>query len=91
MMSEQDLKQSLVKLHDSLTATGHVDEELKALLKELDGDIRHLLDRDDTPDDPIFAGLRERSQALSARFAAQHPRLEPVLRELGEILERMGV
>ncbi|MEO8408217.1 MAG: DUF4404 family protein [Oxalobacteraceae bacterium] len=33
----------------------------------------------------------ERSQAISAKFAAEHPQLEPVLRELGQILNRMGI
>ena len=37
------------------------------------------------------AGLGTRAQALSARFAAQHPHLEPVLRELTDTLQRIGI
>jgi hypothetical protein len=90
-MDKANLKEVLKKLHEDLLATGPVDAELKTLLKDLDQDIRHLLSADNSPDDPIFAGLSARSQALSAKFAAKHPRLEPILRELGGMLEKIGV
>ncbi|HEX9172670.1 MAG TPA: DUF4404 family protein [Telluria sp.] len=35
--------------------------------------------------------MAERTQEITARFAAQHPRLEPALRELGNILASMGI
>jgi hypothetical protein len=90
-MDSQNLKDLLQKLHENLQTTGQVDAELKALLKELELDIQNLLKSDNGSDDPIFAGLSERSQALSAKFAAKHPRLEPILRELGGMLEKIGV
>ena len=40
---------------------------------------------------PEDDGLTSRAQALSARFAAQHPHLEPVLRELTDTLQRIGI
>ncbi|NHZ44982.1 DUF4404 family protein [Massilia aquatica] len=36
-------------------------------------------------------GLAERSQEITAKFAAEHPRLEPALRELGRLLSNMGI
>lgn len=36
-------------------------------------------------------GLAERSQEITAKFAAEHPRLEPALRELGRMLSNMGI
>ncbi|CUI06072.1 DUF4404 family protein [Massilia antarctica] len=36
-------------------------------------------------------GLAERTQEITARFAAEHPRLEPALRELGRMLSNMGI
>jgi len=90
-MDRENLKDLLKQLHEGLNSTDQVDTELKTLLHELDADIQHLLSAEKTPDDPIFAGLTERSQALSAQFAAKHPRLEPVLRELGGMLEKIGV
>lgn len=90
-MDQENLKDLLKQLHEGLSSTDQVDAELKTLLHKLDSDIQHLLNTESAPDDPIFAGLTERSQALSAQFAAKHPRLEPVLRELGGMLEKIGV
>jgi septal ring factor EnvC (AmiA/AmiB activator) len=100
-----NLKSHLKSLHANLAQTGDVDEELKDLLRQLDGDIRQLLDRraeepallvdQQGQIQPVEAsatfGLAERSQELTARFAAEHPRLEPALRELGRMLSNMGI
>jgi hypothetical protein len=90
------LKAHLKTLHANLAETGVVDEELHTLLRQLDGDIHQLLarragvnaapqDLDDGDD------LASRTQALAARFAAEHPRMEPALRQLGNILSSMGI
>jgi hypothetical protein len=93
-----NLKQHLKNLHADLAGAGEVDAELKDLLRQLEGDIRNLLERrmlDDAGTDATDAtttyGLAERSQEITAKFAAQHPRLEPALRELGNILASMGI
>jgi hypothetical protein len=88
----ENLKAHLKSLHRSLEDTGEVDDELEMLLRQLDGDIRHVLERqaDENPDASTY-GLASRAQALSARFAIQHPHLEPTLRELGNILATMGI
>lgn len=89
-MTTNNLKQTLIKLHANLEATENLDPELKEILQVLDKDIQVLLDKDET-DSSITDELVDRSQAISAKFAAQHPQLEPVLRELGQILHRMGI
>jgi hypothetical protein len=92
-----NLKQHLKNLHADLASTGEVDAELKDLLRQLDGDIKTLLDRrlaeDAAASAPVTTsyGLAERSQEITAKFAAKHPRLEPALRELGNILANMGI
>ena len=93
-----NLKSHLKDLHANLAQTGEVDEELQSLLRQLDGDIRTLLDRRTAiATDPQAEaqsqtyGLAERTQELTARFAAGHPRLEPALRELGRMLANMGI
>lgn len=90
-MQQQNLKQLLKHLHEELQGVPQLDEELRLILQELNQDIQQVLNKDADADDPVFAALSERSQALSAKFAAQHPKLEPVLRELGDMLEKMGV
>ena len=92
-----NLKHHLKTLHADLASTGEVDAELQDLLRQLDGDIKTLLDRRVAEDAGVDAdetttyGLAERSQEITAKFAARHPRLEPALRELGTMLANMGI
>ena len=89
---DSNLKTSLKSLHAHLADAGPVDEELLDLLKQLDGDIKNLLERGaQEPAESTTFGLAERAQELSARFAVKHPTLEPALRELGNILNGMGI
>lgn len=104
-MSHDDsasLKSHLKILHANLAQTGDVDEELQALLRQLDGDIQQLLERRTSVEsadsatapaapEPETFDLAERTQELTARFAVEHPRLEPALRELGRMLANMGI
>jgi hypothetical protein len=92
-----NLKQHLKNLHADLASTGEVDAELQDLLRQLDGDIKTLLERRQAEDagagetSTTTYGLAERSQEITAKFAARHPRLEPALRELGNMLANMGI
>ena len=95
---ETKLKESLHQLRSNLESSGPVDEELQGLLHKLDGDIRLLLEKraaleaqESQEAESTTYGLAERSQELSAKFAVKHPKLEPALRELGEILANMGI
>lgn len=91
-MSNDQLKNSLKDLHRHLeSAGGAVDNELKSLLQVLDRDIHQLLNNDAPATTADDNSLAERTQELSARFAAQHPQLEGVLRELGRTLQNMGI
>ncbi|MFC3111362.1 DUF4404 family protein [Undibacterium arcticum] len=99
-MDTEQLKASLKKLHANLEDADTLDGELKELLQVLDSDIQSLLGKGQSTaerngtDQPLGAeavSLAARTQSLSARFAAEHPRLDPVLRELGAILEKMGI
>lgn len=98
-----NLKSHLKDLHANLAQTSDVDEELQSLLRQLDGDIRTLLERRTAiaaaeveqeqveQEQSQTYGLAERTQELTARFAVEHPRLEPALRELGRMLANMGI
>lgn len=89
---DTNLKSSLQELHAKLDTSGPVDEELQGLLLQLDSDIKQLLERRAASvEETTTYGLAERTQELSAKFAVQHPQLEPALRELGRILGNMGI
>lgn len=91
---DSNLKASLKTLHAHLAKAGPVDEELQDLLRQLDGDIKQLLEQraaEGDGDETTTYGLAERTQEISAKFAVKHPTLEPALRELGTILANMGI
>jgi len=89
-MEKDKLKEVLARLRADLRQDQPIDTELKQMLQALDSDIQSLLGKEDASM-PADTGLAGRAQGISAKFAARHPRLEPVLRELGAILERMGI
>jgi hypothetical protein len=94
-MATEDLKAHLKELHAGL-ASAEVDDELRSLLLQLDVDIRALLERREAEAAAEYEatttyGLAERTQEITAQFAARHPRLEPALRELTNMLNAMGV
>lgn len=94
MLNENDsnLKAHLKTLHRSLAETEEVDEELQMLLRQLDGDIKGVLERRADQDlDANTYGLGSRTQELSARFTARHPNVASALRELGNMLSSMGI
>ena len=92
---DSKLKESLQQLQSTIASGDPVDEELHGLLQKLDGDIQLLLEKraaqEQDAEESTTYGLAERSQELSAKFAVKHPKLEPALRELGEILANMGI
>lgn len=89
-MSERDIRNRLAELHDELEKTPELDEDLRRLLLEVDGDIHQLLEAS-AEDDPEAQGLRDRLEALAADFAAAHPNTEVFFRELINALGRMGI
>lgn len=90
-MKRDMLKGLLKQLQDGLHSTEQVDAEMKTLLQNLHQDIESVLAKDENPDDPLYVAISDRSRAIYAKFASQHPKLEPALRELGSMLEKMGV
>ncbi|XOV85505.1 MAG: DUF4404 family protein [bacterium] len=88
-MPKEKLKQTLASLHQELANEQTVDPELHDLLTTLDDDIHKLLLADEQP--PESHGVTDAAEALAARFAAEHPRLEALVRELVASLAKMGI
>jgi hypothetical protein len=89
-MDTSKLKDTLKAVRMDLESTANVDSELKELLYGLDHDIHQVLDREPRSA-PRADGLIERAQAISARLAIQHPHIEPALREVADMLGKMGI
>lgn len=89
-MENENLKRAVSKLHESLAKTDNVDPELKRLLQTLDEDIRLTLTRQElTSEDEL--SLQDKALRLAVRFGEEHPVLEPTLREIADMLGKMGI
>ncbi len=88
-MTQEDLRQKLAALHRELGRETNVDPELKRMLETVDADIHHMLT--EGPKGGQRNELAERLRAVEADFAARHPHLEPLLREVVHLLQRIGI
>lgn len=86
-MSDEEIRQTLTRLHEELESADRVEPGLKALLKEVDADIHKILGSDAEPAE----GLRERVEELVAQFAAAHPQADRFLHELVDSLGKLGI
>lgn len=89
-MTSRDIRTTLAELHEELEKTPQLDEDLREMLMEVDGDIHALLSAEEREAGEV-QGLRDRLEALAADFAAKHPNTEVFFREVINALGRMGI
>lgn len=89
-MDTNQLKAALAQLQRELEAGGQLDPELLQQLKALDHDIHAVLAASE-PQDDLVSSLNERTQAIDARFSADHPYLSSTLRDVMDTLGKMGI
>lgn len=87
-MSNSEIRNLLAKLRDEVR-TAELDAETQALVRELDSDIHDLLESDRT--EVEAASVMNRAKALEADFETEHPITVRILREVIELLARMGI
>ena len=92
-MDTHNLKTALTQLQRELEAGGKLDPELQQQLKSLDQDIQAALAANDDHEgqDDLVSNLNERTQAIDARFSAEHPYLSTTLRDVMDTLGKMGI
>jgi hypothetical protein len=88
-MEEKDLTTLLKQLRAELNNTRAVDEQGRELLRDLDNDIRSLLER--SADDDSDDSLLERLQDNIDYFETTHPRLTQALSQLLNALNNAGI
>ncbi len=88
-MEKERLKKLLLRLYEELEATKSVDSETRQLASQLDADIKNLLNpaEDLEQQDSVL----EQAELLETTFAAKHPTAERFIREIIDILGRMGI
>ena len=82
-MSKERLNELLRELNRELDETGELDAETREHLAQLNEDIERL-----TGDSQ---SALDRAKHLESRFAADHPVVERIARELADILAKMGI
>ncbi len=91
-MNRSELEALLKKLQSELASGQPVDEELRASLRKLDEDILQVLGAGsplaETDNDESLA---QRAQEIDARFSAEHPYLANTLRDVMDLLGKMGI
>ncbi len=80
-MGEERLKALLAEVHEELHQVGEIDPDTRKVLAELNADIEEV----------ASVGAAERARALESRFAAEHPVLERIAREIADLLTKMGI
>ncbi len=80
-MGKERLKALLAELHEELHQVGEIDADTRKVLAELNADIEEV----------ASVGAAERARALESRFAAEHPVLEKIAREIADLLTKMGI
>ena len=88
-MDKDNLKKLLANLHQELEGSDRMDVETRALLQQLHQDIEKLDESNNNADQG--ASVIEQAESLEARFAAKHPAAEGFVREIIDLLGRMGI
>lgn len=83
-MSSKRLTELLAELNRELNESGDLDAETRDLLGKLNDDIERLTGAE--PESPI-----DRAKQLESRFATDYPVAERIVRELADVLAKMGI
>lgn len=93
-MSNQKIRDLLTQLHDEISQTD-LDADTRSLAKTLDAEIQQMLsDAEPSPTDtptPTPESILERARLLESQFANKHPVAGQAMREVIEILNRIGI
>lgn len=86
-MTKGGLKEQLEQLWKELRNAQDVDVDARQELESLHRDVDQLASSEHSD----VESLRDRARELETRFAAEHPTLERIARDLADTLGKMGV
>ena len=96
-MPKNALRKQLTELHSTLASTAELDPELRALLKEVSGDIESMLSEEASAEEAsaeetsAASQLQARVRRATVDFEADHPRLAHILEDLADTLTKLGI
>lgn len=86
-MKIKNIREILAQLSRELQRAEDIDIDARQTLKKLHQDVDHL----EESDDPELDSMLDRVKYLESRFAASHPTLERMARELADAIGKMGI
>ena len=87
-MTNKEIKDLLGKLRNEIGKT-ELDDDTLSLVRDLDADIDDLLDPEG--DRAETDSVLEKARELETNFATEHPSIERFMREVIDVLVRMGI
>jgi len=90
-MDNQELRGLLLQLHDAIENTRSVDERGSELLRDLDGDIRDLLERSEESPVQLHPSVVQRLEGALHHFEVNYPELTSLISSLLNSLSSAGI
>ncbi len=87
VMKIKNIREILAQLSRELQRAEDIDIDARQALKKLHQDVDHL----EEADEPEVDSVLDRVKQLESRFAASHPTLERLARELADAIGKMGI
>jgi Domain of unknown function (DUF4404) len=84
-------RELLQQLHDEINNTQTVDEKGEELLRDLDGDIRALLERSEEHPTQIRPSIVHTLESTLDHFEITHPELTALVSKLLDTLSNIGI
>ncbi len=90
-MDTDPSRKILEQVHDEINNTDAVDEKDIEMLRDLDKDIRMLIERSGEHAEPVHSEIIERMQDSLTHFEVDHPELTGLIARLIDSLSNAGV
>jgi hypothetical protein len=90
-MDNKDLDELLHQLHDEIQKTRSIDDKGSELLRDLEGDIRTLLERSQAGSIQVHPSILQRMQLAVNHFEVTHPDLTTLISNLLDSLSSAGI
>jgi hypothetical protein len=90
-MEDKEFRKLLEQTHQEIEHTRNVGDKEKALLRDLSGDIRELLDRSEGVPGEVHPSVIQRLEESIDTLEATHPTLTATMSRLLAILSNAGI
>ncbi len=90
-MENKELRSLLNQLHEEIKNTKEVDEKGMDLLRDLEGDIKTLLERSEENPEPVQPSVFKNLELIVRHFEVTHPTLTDQVTKISDILSGLGI